>query len=237
MPTYLTFAQSGRTRLLRAAARSAVALTSLNDPELAARLARALDDFADDLPAGLVGDYEELTGTHIDDGEDAGWLEGPIHVGPIQLTRTLLNGYDASEPNSYRTNTVYMLAAIAEIVREQPPSVRRAVRDEIGYLIGGYDDVPVIARAYDYKWRDADRYFLVNTALATLTADEVAELLRSGDAEYLLNRLPVPIDETEIGRVWEAGYLRVEMHPLQLRAWLAVHHPQFADWDMPYGDN
>ena len=226
MPSYTTLATSGRSKLLRTDKdHTATAITTVTDPAVANRLANALTDLAFDLPARLALDVEVTAGLQLDIYERPEWLAEPAPVEPTQLTRRLLSCYDtpaASGPCSFAGRRV------ADVVADEPESVRRAVRDEVAYLLAGYDDVLVIARAYDHKWGDADSFFLANTALATLSDAELVAMTETGYAEFLLDRLPIPLDDTYLGPVADQGYLSVELHPAQMNAWLAHNRPHLA---------
>jgi len=240
MPTYTTLSAAGRTKVLRTLAdNTTTALTTITDLAAARNVAKALTDLAFDLPATMAMCVDALTGYTLNlDDPDIEWLEEPVPAEAAQLTRALLSGYDSHPPAG--TGPVPSSAAmqtnrVADTVEGEPESVRRAVRGEVADLLAGYDDVPVLGRAYDRKWGDANTFFVANTALAVLTDAELVSMCASGDAEFLLNRLPIALDDTYIGPVADNGYLSVELHPVQLRAWLALNRPHLAGTMIYFG--
>jgi len=239
MPSYTTLIAAGRTKVLRTTAdNTTVALTTITDPAAARSVAKALTNLAFDLPASMVDAVDALTGRTLPLGdEDHDWLHKPAPEQAAELTRALLSGYDnpptaAVWPPSCPLD---LTITVAKAAKGQPESVCRAVRGEVASLLSGYDDVPVLGRAYDRKWGDANTFFVANTALAVLTDEELVSMCASGDAEFLLDRLPIALDDTHIGPVADNGYLSVELHPGQLRAWLVLNRPHLGETMIYFG--
>lgn len=230
MPTYTTMTAAARTRVLRLDHTGATPVTTLTDQDTAAHLADALTFVGTDLP-GTVTTVLEATGVGLPDPtawewdeetQLGDWLTAPAPTDPVDATRRVLaeltNPTAASSP----------LGQLPTVLTDLPDPVVRAVHAELTAVLTGYDDVPVVAHVYDRKWHDANWQVLVTAALNRAPRDVIERVVGTGYAGDLLQDLEERGDVEVPAAVTAAadqGYLRVDLHPGQLRAWLTRHHP------------
>lgn len=231
MPSYITMTTAGRTRILRVTATGAVPVTALTDPDQGAALAAALTCVGTDLPAA-VAEVLAATGVTLPDpcvweySSDIAvgdWLGEPAPTQVLDVTRRTLAALSSPTPP-------FGLLALARVLAGLPEPVARAVRDEVGMVMADYDDVPVMAHVYDRKWNDANWSVLVTGALNRVPR-KTLERVVGGNGGELLDFLETNHDAVipaEVTAAAEQGYLRVDLHPAQLDAWLARNHPDLA---------
>lgn len=195
------------------------AVTSLSRPELAERLARTLNVErecafgGEDLAPrpGLVVDAQRV---------------GPV---PAHLRRRALAAFDHGAP-SEPLHAEAFAARVSELVSGEPDAVRRAVRDEVGRLYAGLDDVLVVAAVSAY--RAPVSHVIVNPVLDPAPDDVLVELLEPGTGDpgapyFVLDAFADELDATSGGRTFDE--VEVELDGPAYRAWLAMHRPHLLE--------
>ena len=218
---YSTQVTGATARLLHTdpARASSEAVTTLASPELAERLARVLNVErecafgGEDLAPrpGLVVDAERV---------------GPV---PAQLRRRALAAFDhGAPPDALHAET--FAARVSELLSGESEAVRRAVRDELGRLYAGLDDVLVVATLSAY--RAPVSHVIVNAVLDAVPDDVLAELLEPGTGDpgapyFIQDAFADEIAPTLDGHTPDE--VDLELNEPAYRAWLAAHRPHLLD--------
>lgn len=236
MPSYITLTIGPKTRILRlSGTEEAVTLTSLADKAVAKELAAKLTWYGEDIP-WLI--YRVLTETGLELPDPAeheydaarsrdDWLTEPAPTGHVDATRRLLAAYDQGSDGTSRSG----IQQINAMVANQPEPVRRAIRDELATWAAPYDGIQVVGYVYDRKWNDCSWTLLLTGALNQMSAEDLERVV-TGDAgcviDHLEDRGDVEVPDSVHG-VADNGYLELDPHPGQLRAWLTAHQPTLLD--------